>query len=81
MPMTTIAYIVATIMSIFGGAMLFLPVRTLLSIDRKKGYQLYVNAPNEEIGLERARSYYRRAGLALALVPWLILAGVWLMQR
>jgi hypothetical protein len=81
MAVITVAYIVATIMSICGGAMLFLPVGTLLRIDRKKGYQLYVQAPNEEIGLERARSYYRRAGLALALTPWLILAGVlWLMQ-
>jgi hypothetical protein len=57
--------------------MLFLPVNTLLRIDRKLGYQLYVRAPNQEIGLQRARWYYRLVGLAFVIVPWLILGGAW----
>jgi hypothetical protein len=80
MVVIVVGFVAATIISLCGWAMLLLPVRTLLRFDRKRGYQLYAQAPNEAIGLQRARSYYRRLGLALALIPWLILAGVmWLM--
>ena len=71
-----VSCIVATVFSIAGCAMLFLPLDTLLRFDRKVGYQLFAQAPSEEIGLQRARWYYRLIGLAFVVVPWGILAGV-----
>ena len=76
---TIVSYIVATVFSVAGCVMLFTPVKTLLSFDRKIGYQLFVNGPSEEIGFQRARWYYRVTGLTFVVVPWLLLVGLmWL---
>ena len=73
--MTTFAlYLVATVFSISGGVMLLVPTQMLLRFDRKVGYRLYVNAPDEATGLRRARWYYRVVGFAFAVGPWLILS-------
>jgi hypothetical protein len=36
--------------------------------DCQGGYQRYKNAPNEEIGLERAGRFYRRFGLFFIVI-------------
>jgi hypothetical protein len=73
---TYVLYFAATLLSVSGGTMLLLPTKTLLRFDRKTGYRLYANAPNEAIGLRRARWYYCSVGSVLAVGPWLILFWV-----
>jgi hypothetical protein len=48
---------------IIGLIVRYVPASILLMFDCRGGYQRFKNAPNEEIGLERAGRFYRRFGL------------------
>src|SRR5262245_26328233 len=53
---------------ILGLLVRYVPARILLMFDQRTGYQLYKNAPNEEIGIERAGKFYRRFGLFFIVI-------------
>jgi hypothetical protein len=65
--------IVPLIFVVIGLIVRYVPARILLMFDRQTGYRLYKNAPTEEIGLERARKFYRWFGLFFAVIGSLAL--------
>jgi hypothetical protein len=50
-----------------GFAIVVLPPRTILQYDRRTGYSIYKNAPDEQKGLKRAGCFYKFFGLAVVL--------------
>ncbi|NOT62848.1 MAG: hypothetical protein HOP19_21780 [Acidobacteria bacterium] len=46
----------------------YLLTTTLLELDRRTGYHLYKNAPNEQVGIQRARKFYRLFGFLFAVI-------------
>ena len=60
------------ILTLIGALIALIPAKILLRFDRQSGYRLYKSAPNEEIGLKRAKLFYRIFGAILAIAPWIL---------
>lgn len=58
------------IFTIIGASTALLLAELLLRYDRKTGYWLYKNAPDQQTGLRRATLFYRIFGIAVAVGPW-----------
>ena len=61
------------ILTLIGVLIAAIPANILLRFDRQSGYKIYKTAPNEEIGLKRAKWFYRIFGAFLAVAPWIFL--------
>jgi hypothetical protein len=60
------------VFSLVGVLVVLVPAETILRFDRRTGYWLYKNAPDEETGIKRAKWFYRIFGTFFAVFPWLV---------
>jgi hypothetical protein len=58
-----------------GALVMALPARWLMKFDRTFAWSFYAKAPNPDVGLRRAKIFYRIVGLCLVAIGLIIIGA------